>query len=384
MVMVKGSVQSDPLKRATSIGTNTPGKTVQIGDATSTAVNIDASAITIDSVDALSMTANEGGASLAFDASGATTLATVAYDHNATGAVTIDASGTNAISIGSDTNTGIINVGNSNSARTINVGHTASTAVNVNALAATITSVNALSVTDGSANLAFNGTGATTLTTVAYDHNATGAVTIDASSSNAISIGATSATGQVNLGTAGARTITMGNTTALTKVVLNSASYDVSNPANGGITTIGNIHLDTGVENRRPGSPPPRPSATIVTFTNNDGTDLSSSAGLAVKASGEMGCELAVTTDDNIIGILSKGDEDGESVQVQIGGIMLAKFTGANTAGNLASIHGSNGTLVDMSQSTLTDAADARFITVRSGDSGTNNSLVMWLKGESF
>jgi len=330
-----------------NIGTGAEARTINIGADESTKVDVNAIAIELDSVGAMNLSSG--------------------------GALDIDTAGTAAINLGTEA-----------AAKTITIGNAASTAVNVNALVTTITSVNALSVTDGAANLAFNGSGATTLTTVAYDHNASGAITIDASGSNAINIGATSATGQVNLGTAGARTITMGNTTALTKVVLNSASYDVSNPANGGITTIGNIHLDTGVENRRPGSPPPRPSATIVTFTNNDGTDLSSSAGLVVKASGEMGCELAVTANDNIIGILSKGDEDGESVQVQIGGIMLAKFTGANTAGNLASIHGSNGTLVDMSQSTLTDAADARFITVRSGDSGTNNSLVMWLKGESF
>ena len=70
----------------------------------------------------------------------------------------------------------------------------------MDALAVTISSVNALSLTDGAANLAYDGSGATTLTTVAYDHNASGAITIDASGTNAISIGADTNTGNINIG----------------------------------------------------------------------------------------------------------------------------------------------------------------------------------------
>jgi hypothetical protein len=276
--------------------------------------------------------------------------------------------------IGTDKIISATNIGTNTAGKTVQIGDATSTAVNVNALATTITSVNALSVTDGAANLAFNGSGATTLTTVAYDHNATGAVTIDASSSNAISIGATSATGSVNLGTSGARTITVGNTTAATKIVLNSG-YDLESPGEGGITTVGNIHLDASLRGSA------IPSAFIVTFQNNSGGDMT--AGQAAAPSGNMGCTLATDASDNIIGIVSKGNEDGEPVQVQIGGIMLAKFTGSNTAGNLATVHASNGTLEDDGVTEVGDT-NRRFITVRAGSSGNNDSLVMWIKSESY
>ena len=63
---------------------------------------------------------------------------------------------------------------------------------------------------------------------------------------------------------------------------------------------------------------------------------------------------------------------------------MIAKFTGSNTNGNLAGVHtNGTGTLVDLSGIEVA-ATDARFIIVKAGSSGALDSLVMWLKGESF
>ena len=129
-------------------------------------------------------------------------MTSVGYDHNASGAITIDASGTNAITIGGDANTGAIGIGTGASARAISLGNAASTSVDLDALAVTVTSVNALSVTDGAANLAYDGSGAVTMTSVGYDHNASGAVTIDSTSTFSVD-----AVGASNVTTNGALTV---------------------------------------------------------------------------------------------------------------------------------------------------------------------------------
>ena len=177
-------------------------------------------------------------------------------DIDASGAITIDATGANAISIGSEANTGAINIGNGASARAIQVGNAASTSVSLDALAVTLTSVNALSVTDGAANLAYDGSGAVTLTSVAYDHNATGAITIDATGANAISIGSEANTGAINIGNgASARAITVGNSTGTTSVNITSGTSGVTiggdasttrlYPA--GVLTVSNHGTGTGI-----------------------------------------------------------------------------------------------------------------------------------------
>ena len=85
-----------------------------------------------------------------------------------------------------------------------------------------------MNVSDGAATLNFDGSGATTLTTVAYDHNATGAITIDASGTNAISIGADTNTGNINIGSgASARTIQVGNA-ASTAVNVDALAIDLT------------------------------------------------------------------------------------------------------------------------------------------------------------
>ena len=66
-----------------------------------------------------------------------------------------------------------------------------------------------MNVSDGAATLNFDGSGATTLTTVAYDHNASGAITID-SSAGSISIGNDNVDQTINLATGGTRTLNIG------------------------------------------------------------------------------------------------------------------------------------------------------------------------------
>jgi hypothetical protein len=218
------SIGSDTNTGNINIGSG-GARTIQIGNAASTAINLDAVAIDLTSVNVMNI--SDGAGTLNFDGSGATTLTTVAYNHNANGAITIDASGSNTISIGAAANTGAINIGTGSAARTIQIGNAASTSVSLDALAVNITSVDALSITDGAATLGFDGSGATTLTTVAYDHNASGAITIDASGTNAISIGSDTNTGNINIGSGGARTIQIGNA-ASTSVSLDALAVNIT------------------------------------------------------------------------------------------------------------------------------------------------------------
>ena len=114
------------------------------------------------------------------------------------------------------------------------------------------------------ANLAYDGSGATTLTTVAYDHNASGAITIDASGVNAISIGSDTDTGAINIGSgASARTITVGND-ASTKVDLNALIIELD--------SAGSIVTDSV-------------TTTTMTSTGNFNIDASDSASINIGTS---------------------------------------------------------------------------------------------------
>ena len=208
-ISVDGTDNSNLTMTANDAGTKTLTIAASNSGAGTGAISVDADGtLTMDSDGALTM----GGSSVDVDADGGTlsldgstglnigTAADVAIDMDAStldidasGAVTIDASGANAISIGADANTGAINVGTGASARAIQVGNAASTSVGIDALAVTIESVNALSLTDGTADLAYDGSGNVALTSVAYDHTATGAISIDVvdNTSSAYSIGST-------------------------------------------------------------------------------------------------------------------------------------------------------------------------------------------------
>ena len=208
-ISVDGTDNSNLTMTANDAGTKTLTIAASNSGAGTGAISVDADGtLTMDSDGALTM----GGSSVDVDADGGTlsldgstglNIGTNAdqpidmdastLDIDASGAVTIDATGANAISIGADANTGAINVGTGASARAIQVGNAASTSVGIDALAVTIESVNALNLTDGTADLAYDGSGNVALTSVAYDHTATGAISIDVvdNTSSAYSIGST-------------------------------------------------------------------------------------------------------------------------------------------------------------------------------------------------
>jgi hypothetical protein len=96
-----------------NIGTSATARTITIGNAASTAVNVAADNVAIDTDQAINLDA------------------TTKINLLATTGVDIDSKGSTAINIGTDTNTGAINIGTGASARTITVGSSSSTATNV-------------------------------------------------------------------------------------------------------------------------------------------------------------------------------------------------------------------------------------------------------------
>lgn len=72
----------------------------------------------------------------------------------------------------------------------------------------------------------WNATSLTLTTSLGFDVNATGAVTLDAAGTSAITIGGDADTGAMGFGTAGARQITIGNTTTTTGVAINTGTSD--------------------------------------------------------------------------------------------------------------------------------------------------------------
>ena len=213
-----------------NIGSGASARTIQVGNAASTAVNLDALAVTLRSVNALTLT--DGTASIVMDGVGATSLSgattfnmsATTVNMDATGAVSMNSSA-GVINIGNNAVAQNINIGSGASARTIQVGNAASTAVNLDALAVTLRSVNVLTLTDGSATFLMNGTGATTL-------------------SGATSVGIT-ATGAVTINSAGASnfTTTSGNLT----LHANSATGNVIITANNGVGMIVNSSGNVGI-----------------------------------------------------------------------------------------------------------------------------------------
>jgi hypothetical protein len=166
-----------------SIGHEAAAKTIQLGNAASTAVDIDALAVTVTSVNALTLT--DGTADFALDGSGAASLAA---------ATTVDLDSTGIMSLNS---TAAINVGDDAVAAKISVGGDVATRTEVE-LNAIVVDINA---------------GATGVTIDALD-----AGTVDIGTSAAVG----STTSAINIGTSATlRTITVGNA-ASTKVDVNA------------------------------------------------------------------------------------------------------------------------------------------------------------------
>lgn len=177
-----------------SIGTGTGSRTVSIGTgAANGSINIGTNASTGRTV----TVGNSTGTSRLVLTGGSGTTA-----------------GSEAIAIGNDAGTGTIVVASSTGTRTVVIaGGTAAQTVSIGAGGAAKT-VTLGSTTSTSATTIQTGTGAMTLTAGGiYDVNATGAVTIDSSTST-ISIGSDNVAQQVRIGNAGARKIFIGSTSA--------------------------------------------------------------------------------------------------------------------------------------------------------------------------
>jgi len=240
-----------------------------------------------------------------------------------------------ATSVGTNVTTGALNIGTGAAARTITIGNDASTKVDVNAIAIELDSVGAMTLSSG------------------------GALGID-----------TVGTDAINLGTEGAaKTITIGNDTGTSALILKSGT--------GGITTVGNTYLDTGV---RSGF---EASATIVSFIAEGGvTDLVAGHAVTMNSDEVMGVMHATDSTDGIIGILLTGGTEKDVVKVQIGGLMLAKFNGTEpSVGHLCTVH-SGGELVN-TESLTASGAGHTFVIVKARNISAGLSLVMWMRGDA-
>ena len=173
------NIGNDAITQPINIGTGASSRTITIGNDASTKIDLNSLIIELDS----------SGTIITDSVSSTSMTSGTTFDIQSTSHLTIDSSGGN-IGLGTDNNTGNINIGTNAAARTITLGNSASTSVNLNALAINLTSVNATTITDGDATLNFNGSGASTLTTTTYDHNASGLITIDTTdTTNGIKIG---------------------------------------------------------------------------------------------------------------------------------------------------------------------------------------------------
>ena len=120
---------NDDVNYNINIGNNGE-RTVTIGSSDATALNLNATDITLTSVDDFTLT--DGTATLLFDGSGADSLSgTTTLDLDTTSTISINSSG-GVINLGNDDNDYNINIGNDGD-RTITIGSTDSSQINLNA-----------------------------------------------------------------------------------------------------------------------------------------------------------------------------------------------------------------------------------------------------------
>jgi len=212
------NVGNETVTGAINVGT-AGARTIQVGSAAATAVNLDAITFSIDSSSASNINTSAG-------------VLTV----GGAGGVAINST-SGVINIGNETVNNAMNVGTAG-ARTIQVGSASATAVNLDAITFSIDSSSAsnlttssglltvsggsgVTVTSTGGQLTLNGTGQTVqlnaatynLSSTTSNLDSTGAVSIN-SSGGVINIGNNSVAQDINIGTAGARTITLGSTSA--------------------------------------------------------------------------------------------------------------------------------------------------------------------------
>ncbi len=332
-ISIDGTDNSNLTMTANDAGTKTLTIAASNSGAGTGAISVDADGtLTMDSDGALTM----GGSSVDVDADNGTlsldgstglnigTAADVAIDMDAStldidasGAVTIDASGANAISIGAEANTGAINVGTGASARAIQVGNAASTSVGIDALAVTIESVNALSLTDGTADLAYDGSGNVALTSVAYAHTATGAISIDVvdNTASAYSIGSTGKADILKVvSTDAGEGVTMSGTLG----VLGLSSLRGIDNAHNGITNVGALSEVSSIASATA-------SPTALDIDASGILQLDGAGGITIGVAADKAIDMdASTLDIDASGAVTI---DGAST-IQINAVTSTTFTG--------------------------------------------------------
>lgn len=127
------SIGNDNVAQNLNLGT-AGARTIAIGSASATAVNVDAVAVSVDATSASNFTVTGGNLTLSTATSGAVAVTSAGVmDLDAASALSINSTG-GAINVGDDANAQAINVGTGAAARTITLGNaTGATAIDVNA-----------------------------------------------------------------------------------------------------------------------------------------------------------------------------------------------------------------------------------------------------------
>ena len=183
------NIGNDSVNQNINVGTQGV-RTLQVGSAAATAVNLDALVFSLDSTNASNINTSAG-------------VLTV----GGAGGVALNSSA-GVINIGNETVTGAINIGNSG-ARTLQVGSATATAVNLDALVFSIDSTNASNINTSAGILTVGGAGGVAIN----------------SSAGVINIGNDSVAQDINIGTQGARTITIGSTSS---TAVNAYNFNVA------------------------------------------------------------------------------------------------------------------------------------------------------------
>jgi len=199
------SIGSNAVNQNINVGT-AGVRTVQVGSATATAVNVDAVTFSVDSSSASNINTSAG-------------VLTV----GGAGGLALNSSG-GIINVGNEAVTGAINVGTAG-ARTIQVGSNTAT----------------LNLDAGSGGISLDAGGASNLNTSSGLLTIGGAGGVDVNSSGGIiNIGNHAVSGAINVGTAGSRTIQVGSAGA-TAVNLDASTFSIDASAASNINTSSGI-----------------------------------------------------------------------------------------------------------------------------------------------
>jgi urease beta subunit len=198
------SVGSNSVNQNINVGT-AGVRTIQVGSATATAVNLDAVTFSVDSSSDSNINTSAG-------------VLTV----GGAGGLALNSSG-GVINVGNAAVTGAINVGTAG-ARTIQVGSATATAVNLDAVTFSVDSSSDSNINTSAGVLTVGGAGGVALN----------------SSAGTINVGNAAVGGAINVGTAGARTIQVGSASA-TAVNLDATTFSIDSSSASNINTSSGI-----------------------------------------------------------------------------------------------------------------------------------------------